>query len=122
MGLTFLVLATAVDLTGAVDGRSAALADMRRGRPAKLYVYEVNTEVSSWVTPGLMHCEPGELESLETANPVFVALPEADFSEGIYYDAEDRERRRSAIQFGEAYNRTVLRTRRDEVLRPQSRM
>jgi len=90
---------------------------MAQGKPARLYVYEFNGEAPAWVTPGLSNCKPNEDQDFRTANPLFVALPEANFSEGSYSSESDVRRRSAAVDFGSAYNMTMFRQRLSEIVK-----
>jgi hypothetical protein len=98
------------------DGEKEALADLRSGRPLKLYYSWQWGEGLRLPVVGLQFCDADESEDVKTARAVFVALPELEFAEDRSYTPEGKKLGSSAWTFGRAYNRTMWRLKRSAVV------
>lgn len=93
------------------DGKVEASADIKAGKPAKLYLHVSRGVVVGYRTPGVSNCSFSDSHSL-----AFPALPELDFQEGVPPSARyDSESASSAYRFAVAYNRETFRKPQLEV-------
>jgi hypothetical protein len=106
-----------VDLFAGRDGRAEALADLRNGKPARLYSHVNDGEGPGYATPGLFNCDPSRNNGSNAAESLFVSLPEADFAEDRRYTEAETKRAQSASRFARSYNLAIFRARRAEILR-----
>lgn len=98
------------------SGQAEALADIAKGQPIKLYYQGIAGERLEMRAPGLSNCHPDRYDVPEDARSKFVPLG-ADYSESILYTQEELARFDSATLFARAYNVTLFRMKRDEVLK-----
>jgi hypothetical protein len=94
------------------NGETEALAEIRAGKPTRLYSHVYNGRAPGFATPGIRRCD----QSRSGAQAIFVPLPEADWGEGPVYTGEKAARAASALKFAKAYNQTMFRARKADVL------
>lgn len=100
------------------DGGAEARADVRRGRPLKLFSYAYDGEFPRFVTPGLLNCDDQNHLPREAAiNATFTLLKNAGIREDRVFSDEEGRLAGSAIRFGQAYNLEMWRQRRGRILK-----
>lgn len=98
------------------SGEAEALADIGAGRPIKLYFQSLFGEREFIRTPGLKNCNPHRYDVTKNAREQFEHL-NADYFEDIQYSPEEHARITAATQFAEAYNVTMFKLKRVDVLK-----
>jgi hypothetical protein len=98
------------------SGEAEALADLRSGRPVKLYAHVWGGERAGFRSPGLLYCDPDQNNGSKAAGAMFAFIPEANVSEGVIYTPAEQALQRSASTFARAYNITVFQQKRDYIV------
>ena len=98
------------------DGAAEARADIRKRRPLKLYTHGAEGEFPGYITPGLIGCDPDRNNGSKQADKLFLVLPFTIREDRIPSEDESRQGA-SAVAFAEAYNTTMFRKRKAEVLK-----
>lgn len=97
------------------SGQAEALTDLANGRPIKLYTHVLGGERARFRSPGLLYCDPEQNIGNKAAENLFVFIPEANMSEGVFYTPAQQARQRSASSFARAYNLTIFHRKRDYI-------
>jgi len=105
------------------NGEAEARRDLEGGGLPRLYRHRHNARVPTMRIPGLLSCEPGGVAWGEPAI-IFMPLPEADWSEGLLYTAEQSRNAEAARRFASQYNRTMLQAFKEQLDRacPNARL
>ena len=108
------------------DGAAEARADVRHGRPLKLFSYAYDGEFPGFVTPGLLHCDPDSnvLATEKAIYATFPSLKNAAMREDRIMSEVEGRLAASAIRFGRAYNLEMWRQRKGRILKlcPSARL
>jgi hypothetical protein len=94
------------------NGATEAARDAVSGRPLKLYSHVRNDVAPGWGSTGMLNCSPGNVSN----HGVFEMVDELASQEAEVPPPEQDQQIASAAAFTDAYNRTVLRLRRRDVL------
>lgn len=123
-GLTLLVAVfqgvaalAAVDQYAGRDGGAEALADIARGNPARVFYRGTCGDRCSLDGVGLLNCAPERFDTKSAPKGFFVYVPEADGDSSVIPTAEQHARGASAYLFAKAYNLTMFRERKREILK-----
>ena len=98
------------------SGEAEALADLSAGRPLKVYTHGWGGERAGFRSPGLLYCDPDQNIGSKAAMAIFATIADGDVSEGVRYTAAEQALQQSASAFARAYNLTIFRKKRDQIV------
>lgn len=107
----------AVDAYAGRNGEAEALAHIARGDPAKVYYRGTCGDSCRLIGVGLLNCEPERFDTQSAPKGFFIYIPEADADSSEIPTAEQHARGVSAYFFAKAYNLTMFRERKREILK-----
>lgn len=81
------------DEYGNRDGEKEAIADLRHGKPLKLYYSWVWGEGLTLPAAGISSCHADGPEDMRKAKSIFVSIPALEYREDHHYTTEENERR-----------------------------
>ena len=106
----------AVDPYAGRNGETEALADIARGIPPRVYYRSGCGDKCVFMGVGLANCEPDRSDTQKAPKGFFVSIPEAHVDSSPI-PPEQVARRLSAYLFAKAYNHTMFRERKREILK-----
>ena len=97
------------------DGAAEAAADLKAGKPLSFYWQHISARSPQDSLPGIVRCE---VSQFKISTPFhFLEIPKAEWRGGVTYSPEQDHRHSSALLFATAYNQTIYKARKSDILK-----